>query len=55
MTIARPVWLEYAIYEDVGGYPILVGFKKGTPKEIIKAYKDDVKASQKAREEGILL
>ncbi len=53
--IERPRWLDYAIFEDVGGYPYLVGFKKGTPEEILEEYKEFRKHVEEAEKKGIML
>lgn len=55
MTIARPKWLDYAVYEDHQGIPVLIGFKKDTPKEIIDAYKKDQQIYRDAEKDGIIL
>lgn len=55
MTIDKPVWLDYAVWEDVGGYPQLIGLKKDTPKEIVEQFKKDQEEYKKAEEDGILL
>lgn len=52
MSMPEPVWLRYAVYEDSNGVPILKGFKKDTPKEVIEQFKKERKAIEKALEEG---
>ena len=52
MSMPEPVWHKYAVYEDDDGYPVLKGFKKDTPKEVIEQFKKDREAVQKALEEG---
>ncbi len=56
MTILRPVWFDYAEWDySDPSYPVLIGLRKDTPEEIVKAFERDQKAYKKAREEGILL
>ena len=55
MTIAEPRWWRYVEYKVVDGYPVMTGFRKGTPKEIIEEYERDQKFFEEARREGIVL
>ena len=55
MTIAEPEWWSYIEYEVVGSYPVAIGFKKGTPERIKRAYRRDQAAFRRAREQGIEL
>lgn len=55
MTMKEPRWLQYAEFELINGFPMMTGFKKGTPKEIIEEYETESEAIRKAREEGIIL
>lgn len=52
MTISEPIWWEYIVLEDVDGVGLVKGFKKDTPKEIIDAYKSDIKMMKKNRKEN---
>ena len=55
MSMPEPVWLKYAIYEQKDGYPILKGFRKDTPKEVLDAFKKEQKAVRRALDDGIEL
>ena len=55
MTMAEPEWWGYIEYEVVDGYPVAIGFKKGTPERIKRAYRRDQAAFRRAREQGIEL
>lgn len=55
MSMAEPIWWKYAIYEDEGGYPVLKGFRKDTPKEILEAFKKDQKSIKKQLDDGLVL
>lgn len=51
--IEKPVWYDYVVYDMSNpSNPVAVGFRPDTPKEILKAYKKDLKAYQKAKEEN---
>ena len=52
MSMPRPVWLEYAVYEEEDGYPVLKGFRKDTPEEIIEAFKKEQKSVKEALDRG---
>jgi hypothetical protein len=50
--ILKPVWYDFLIWDTSDPmFPVAKGFKKGTPPEIIKAYKKDLKDYQRRREE----
>ena len=51
--IEKPVWYDYIVWDmSDPSFPQAKGFRKDTPKEILKAYKKDLKAYQKAKEEN---
>jgi len=56
MTIAKPVWFEYAEWDYSNiSYPVLIGLRKDTPPEIVEAFKRDQRMYREAREKGIRL
>lgn len=53
MSVAKPIWYDYLVWDFSNEInPVPKGFKKGTPKEIIKAYKEDLKEYQELQEEN---
>lgn len=48
--IPTPTWWKYVVIEDVDGEGIVKGFKKNTPKEVIKEYKEYVKHQRELAE-----
>lgn len=48
----KPVWFDYLVWDYSDPQePVAVGFKKDTPKDIIKAYKEQSKKLQEMQEE----
>lgn len=55
MSMPKPKWFDYAVWDySDKEYPILKGFKKNTPKELIEQYKKEREEYLKAVEEGIV-
>ena len=53
MTLDKPIWIDYLVWDNSDPlYPVVKGFKKDTPKEIIEQYKKDQRMYAKAEEEG---
>ena len=56
MTIERPVWFDYAVWDySDPSFPVLKGLKKNTPKKVIEQFKKDQKMYKEADKKGILL
>ena len=53
MSVAKPIWYDYLVWDFSNEInPVPKGFKKDTPKEIIKAYKKDIEEYQRLQEEN---
>ena len=51
--IKKPVWYEYVVWDmSDPSFPVAKGFAPDTPKDVLKQYKKDLKAYQKAQEEN---
>ena len=51
--IEKPVWYDYVVWDmSDPSFPVPKGFKPDTPKDVIKAYKKDLKEYQQAQEEN---
>ena len=48
-----PTWWKYVVLEDEDGVGIIKGFKKNTPKEVIKEYKEYVKHMRELEEDEL--
>lgn len=49
MTINKPVWFEYVVWDYTDKWnPKIKGFKEDTPKEIVEQFKKDQRAYRKA-------
>ena len=54
MTIARPIWFDYCVWDySVPMYPVLIGLRDDTPEDVRKQFEEDQKMFREARERGI--
>lgn len=52
----RPVYLDYLVWDwSDKSHPVLKGFKKDTPPEVIEQWKKDRKEYQDAIKKGVVL
>lgn len=56
MTMARPVWFEYCVWDYSDPlFPVLIGLREDTPPEIVREFEMDQKAFREAERRGIEL
>ena len=52
----EPVWFKYVVWDySDPSFPVMKGLKKDTPKDIIKAFKDDQKELRELEEKHIFI
>ena len=54
--MAKPIWFDYAEWDySDPSFPVLMGLRKDTPKEIAEQYEKDQEFYPECEEKGILL